>query len=164
MRMRKSKVYEFYAIVKDIRMGDLPTQSFVKMLKNINRAREVCQEIDAGREEASNRAVTDEVREAGGKIDRHNVAIKLKMNGEDYDAADILGSSELVACVEAQNKAMEKLGAYERSWRDEEVEIEIAKIPEEDLVKYASGATRKEGDKEVKLTNDQAALLYELLV
>ena len=162
--MKKGNIYDFYMIVKDNQLSDLPTPSFVKMLKNINRARAICQDIDAGREEASKQAITEEVREAGRKIDLHNTAVRLKIKGEDYEAGDILTTAELVAAADLQNKAMEQIGAYERSWRDEEVEIEIDKIPEEDFIKYASGAVRKDGDKEVRITNDQAALLYELLV
>lgn len=162
--MKKGNIYDFYLIVKDNQLSDLPTPSFVKMLKNINRARAICQDIDSGREEASKQAITEEVREAGRKIDLHNTAVRLKLKGEDYEAGDILPTAELVAAADLQNKAMEQIGAYERSWRDEEVEIEIDKIPEEDFIKYASGAVRKDGDKEVKITNSQAALLYELLV
>ena len=162
--MKKGNIYDFYLIVKDNQLSELPTTSFVKMLKNINRARAICQDIDAGREEASKQAITEEVREAGRKIDLHNTAVRLKLKGEDYEAGDILPTAELVAAADLQNKAMEQIGAYERSWRDEEVEIEIDKIPEEDFIKYASGAVRKDGDKEVKITNSQAALLYELLV
>ena len=162
--MKKGNIYDFYLIVKDNQLSELPTPSFVKMLKNINRARVICQEIDAGREEASKQAITEEVREAGRKIDLHNTAVRFKIKGEDYEAGDILTTAELVAAADLQNKAMEHIGAYERSWRDEEVEIEIDKIPEEDFIKYASGAVRKDGDKEVKITNCQAALLYELLV
>lgn len=162
--MKKGNIYDFYLIVKDNQLSELPTTSFVKMLKNINRARAICQDIDAGREEASKQAITEEVREAGRKIELHNTAVRLKIKGEDYEAGDILPTAELVAAADLQNKAMEKFGAYERSWRDEEVEIEINKIPEEDFIKYASGAVRKDGDKEVKITNSQAALLYELLV
>lgn len=162
--MKKGNIYDFYLIVKDNQLSDLPTPSFVKMLKNINRARAICQDIDSGREEASKQAITEEVREAGRKIELHNTAVRLKIKGEDYEAGDILPTAELVAAADLQNKAMEQIGAYERSWRDEEVEIEIDKIPEEDFIKYASGAVRKDGDKEVKITNSQAALLYELLV
>lgn len=162
--MKKGNIYDFYLIVKDIQLSDLPTPSFVKMLKNINRARAICQDIDSGREEASKQAITEEVREAGRKIELHNTAVRLKLKGEDYEAGDILPTAELVAAADLQNKAMEQIGAYERSWRDEEVEIEIDKIPEEDFIKYANGAVRKDGDKEVKITNSQAALLYELLV
>lgn len=162
--MKKGNIYDFYLIVKDNQLSELPTTSFVKMLKNINRARAICQDIDAGREEASKQAITEEVREAGRKIELHNTAVRLKLKGEDYEADDILPTAELVAAADLQNKAMEQIGAYERSWRDEEVEIEIEKIPEEDFIKYASTAVRKDGDKEVRITNDQAALLYELLV
>lgn len=162
--MKKGNIYDFYLIVKDNQLSELPTTSFVKMLKNINRARVICQDIDAGREAASKQAITEEVREAGRKIELHNTAVRLKIKGEDYEAGDILPTAELVAAADLLNKAMEQIGAYERSWRDEEVEVEIDKIPEEDFIKYASGAVRKDGDKNVKITNDQAALLYELLV
>lgn len=164
MKTKKSNIYDLYLIVKDNQLSDMPTASFVKMLKNINRARVICQEIDAAREEASKQAITDEVRDAGRKIDLHNTAVRLKLKGEDYEAGDILSSMDLTSAYDLHNKAMEKFGAYERSWRDEEVEIEIEKIPEEDFIKYASTAVRKDGDKNVKITNDQAALLYELLV
>ena len=162
--MKKGNIYDFYLIVKDNQLSELPTTSFVKMLKNINRARAICQDIDAGREEASKQAITEDVATAGRKIELHNTAVRLKLKGEDYEAGDILPTAELVAAADLQNKAMEQIGAYERSWRDEEVEIKIDKIPEEDFIKYASGAVRKDGDKEVKITNSQAALLYELLV
>ena len=162
--MKKGKIYDFYLIVKDNQLSELPTPSFVKMLKNINRARAICQEIDADRENASKQAITDEVRDAGRKIDLHNTAVRLKLKGEDYESGDVLSTADLIAAGDLQNKAMEQIGAYERAWRDEEVEINIDKIPEEDFVKYVSGAVRKDGDKEVKITNSQAALLYDILV
>lgn len=164
MKTKKSNIYDLYLIVKDNQLSDMPTASFVKMLKNINRARVICQEIDAAREEASKQAITDEVREAGSKIEAHNTAIKLKMRGEDYESENVLPYDDLKKMAEKQNDAYDKLAAYEKSWRDEEVDIEIEKIPEEDFIKYVSGAIRKEGDKEVKITNSQAALLYEILV
>lgn len=164
MKTTKSKIYDFYMAIRDRQLGDMPTESFVKMLKNTNRAREIFFKIETFREESRTAIVTKEVQQADQKLEQHSSAVRMKLKGLDYEYKSILSDDEYKNCMNIHNSALEKLTAVEKTWRKEEIEIEIDKIPEADFVKFATTAVRKSEDKEIKLTQDEAALLYEILV
>lgn len=164
MKVSKGKVYEAYMAVKDMEMGDMPVETLVKALANINKARAVREAVDKDREEAEKMIVTGEVKESGTRIERHNMAVRARGAGEAFDEKDILPVDELMSCAMRQTEAREKLDAYERAWREEEIEIDFEKIPAEDFARYVAGSVRREGERTTRMTQEQVANLYSLIV
>lgn len=165
MEKKKGEVYRFFRIVKDNKkMGSLPKDLFVKMLKNINRSRVVAVTLDEDLDTTKKITYTEEVQEGSEKLTRHNEASKAMAEGKEYKKEDILNPEEMRSIVRSQKDAIEKVNTYVKKVEEESVEINIEKLTEEEYLTYISAVTGKDNEKSEGVSMDDAAFLYDFLV
>lgn len=165
MEKKKGEVYRFFRIVKDNKkMGSLPKDLFVKMLKNINRSRVVAVAVDEDVDSTKKMTYTEELQEQGEKLSRHNDAAKAKLEGRDYKDEDFLNPEEMSLILKNQKDAIEKVNAYIKKTEDEKVEINIEKLTEDEYITYIEAVTGKDNEKSESVSMDDAAFLYDFLV
>lgn len=165
MKVQRGKVYRFYRVVRDNKkMGNLSQELFIKMLKNINRSREVAEKLEADIENAKKTVYTDEFQEINERIVRHNNATKEKFEGKPYEEGDIIDMQEFKSLMKDHKNIIEKANAYMKETEDEEIEINIEKLTEAEYISYVESMTIKGEEKASGISMDDAAFMYDFLV
>lgn len=165
MEKKKGEVYRFFRIVKDNKkMGNLPKDLFVKMLKNINRSRVVAATLDEDLDTTKKVTYTEEIQEGSEKLTRHNEASKAMAEGKEYKKEDILNPEEMRSIVRSQKDAIDKVNTYIKKVEEESVEINIEKLTENEYLTYIEAVTGKDNEKSEGVSMDDAAFLYDFLV